>query len=79
MKKEGWRNLAIIFMVLFFLETALFGYGVIEVLKDDKFENSCYFDVCDIYPEAYYLDRVCYCYTYDLDGDLEVAKTKVMS
>jgi hypothetical protein len=40
--------------------------------------NVCYYDICSGYIDAWWEEGVCYCYDYDLLGQLEVAKTEYM-
>jgi len=75
---NGWKLTAIVFIILFGI---LFTYNcwAIYYWNDlDKQTNICYYDVCEIYPDAYYDDDLCTCYEYDILGELIVAKTKYM-
>ena len=64
-KINGWKVTAIIFMLLFVIETV----GFISIIKSgldiiDK-ENECYYNVCNKYEGGYYYDSIeglCYCY-----------------
>jgi len=57
-----WKVLAIIFIVLFVLETAFMIYAVTIAVQDENKTLECYYDVCSDYPDAYYEDKVCSCY-----------------
>jgi len=64
MDKKGWKIIAIIFIVLFALETLLgiwvIGLGT-QVIEN---ENDCAYNICSDY-ETYYYDnyeQMCYCY-----------------
>lgn len=76
MEKEGWRILAIVFMIVSFLAfISLIGFykiGVNELEReanaiielDEHNEEECKTDIC-IYPEVYHYDEehnVCYCF-----------------
>jgi hypothetical protein len=65
-----WKTIAIIFIILFILETLLFGYLLMIGNKSLELENSCAYNICGEY-EAYYYDvyeGVCYCLT---DNEIE--------
>lgn len=63
---NGWKVTAIIFIILFILETILF--GTIIKLGVDEFnrESECSVNVCGAsYYDAFYYDsyeQMCYCY-----------------
>ena len=78
MNKEGWRTLAIIFMVIFVLQTAFFVWGFILVAEEEKNINECYFDICQNYIEAMYDNGVCYCYDIDVLGNYILTETEVI-
>jgi len=73
-----WKTIAIIFIILFTLETAIVLWGVIENNHQTKNMNTCYYDFCSNYSDAYYVNDVCTCYDYDVMGNEVVAKTKYM-
>jgi len=61
---KGWRTTAIVFMVLFLLETLFVGWIFSVGTESIEKENECSINVCEPY-EAYYYDdysEVCYCY-----------------
>lgn len=76
--KGYWKVLAIIFIIIFILENAFFVWAYLSVVQEEKQTNYCYYDVCEDYPQAYYLDKLCTCYEYDLIGNLQVAKQKYL-
>jgi hypothetical protein len=80
MEKKGWKTLAIILIVIFILENALFIYSVNLVNKEAKETNICYYDICEEYPQADYDSylKICNCYDYDLLDNLEIVKTEYM-
>jgi len=62
--KNPWKLVAIIFIIMFVLETLLlvawWSYGSKAIDQD----NECAFNVCKLY-DAYqvdYINNVCYCY-----------------
>jgi hypothetical protein len=58
----SWKSIAIIFIILFILETLLFGYmfklGIDESNKDQK----CAINVCADYSSYIYDNNLCQCY-----------------
>ena len=78
MEKNGWKTLAIIFMILFIIETLFVGLGVYLVNEEERQTNLCYYEVCDEYPEALFDEGICTCYEYDLMGEFVPAKNKIM-
>jgi|TARA_R100001530_G_scaffold34477_3_gene26929 hypothetical protein len=73
-----WKAIAIIFMILFTLETIYIAWAFWLYFDEVEKTNECYYNVCSEYPEAQLQDGVCFCYDYDLLGDYEVVKTEVM-
>ena len=67
MDKSGWKVLAIIFIILFIIETCLIVYAVKWGQEAIEKETECSVNVCgsDIYDAYYYDDyeQLCYCYT----------------
>jgi len=81
-KSNKWKIIGIIgivVIVLFTLENLLIGYLFVDIAKDNKNTNVCYYDICEKYPDAQYEDGVCKCYDYDLTGYPALAKSKVMN
>ncbi len=78
MEKNGWKTLAIVFMVLFFTFVAFGVYAIID--ENNKYDkmNTCYYEICGEYPEAGYENNVCSCYDYDVLGYLQVVEIKYM-
>ena len=73
-----WKNIAIVFIILFVLETGMIVWGIITVRAEEKNINECYYNICNNYEEAYYDDGVCHCYEYDVLGNLVKSKTEWM-
>ena len=78
MEKTFWKVTAIIFLVLFLLETSFFIWSVWIVTKEEQKDLTCYYDICADYPDAYREGNVCSCYDYDMLGDYVIAKEKLM-
>ena len=73
-----WKVIAIIFIALFIIETAYVSWGVWLVKSEENKINECYYGICEEYPEAFYKEKICYCYDYDLLGELKVVKIEYM-
>lgn len=80
MKPIIWKILAITFMILFICENTLIIWDGILSNKDNSRTNECWYDVCAEYPNAYYdtSNYVCFCYDYDVLGNEQVVKTKII-
>ena len=76
--KSKWKTVAIIFIVLFSLETLFLVWAYYTALQEQVKTEKCYYNICAEYPEAQLDGNVCFCYDYDLVGNLGVAKTKIM-
>lgn len=75
---NGWKVTAIIFIILFTLETAFLAWGTYLTIHEENIRNECYYDFCSGYEDAMYntlvRDNICYCY----DEDYNIAKKKYM-
>ena len=75
---NGWKITAIVFILLFVLETAFVGWGLYLVQHEEEVRADCYWNICENYPYAEWnvqtADNVCYCY----DEDYELVTTKYM-
>ena len=78
MKATVWKVLAIIFATLFILETLFIVWGIAIVNQEEQAKEECYYDVCAEYVDADIDGNVCYCYDYDVLGELMVAKTSLI-
>lgn len=78
MEKTAWKTLAIIFIILFILETSYVSWSIWVYEQQIQKTNQCYYDICEGYPDAWYQDGLCTCYEYDLMGESVVAKQKLM-
>jgi hypothetical protein len=78
MNATTWKTLAIIFFILFLLETFWIGYSTYLVYEEIDKTNTCFYDICSEYPDAYYLNDICTCYDYDMFGEYIVAKEVYM-
>jgi len=76
---NGWKITAIIFIVLFVLETAFVVWAVSLANDTLALENECIYDVCDLgnddsLYETYYIDsidKICSCY---IDDEVKLSK-----
>ena len=76
---KAWMIVAIIFIVLFVIETAFIVWASSIAYIDSKRTDECYYDVCKDYPQALVEGRVCTCYDYNSDGtSYVVAKTELI-
>ncbi len=78
MEKKGWKITAIICIVITVLIIVSNVTNYFYYAKEEKKINECYYNICDIYPDADYLNDVCYCYDYDVLGELVLVETKYM-
>ena len=74
----NWKLTAIIFMMLFILETAWIGFGLYLVLEEEEQFNTCYYEICEGYPQSWFYEDICYCYDYDTTGELQLVVEKWM-
>jgi len=73
-----WKSIAIIFIILFVLETSLFVWAYSLSVKEEKMIMECYYDICEDYPDAYFEENLCSCIGYDLWGEEIVSKQEYM-
>lgn len=74
-----WKTIAIIFIILFALETSLFVWGYYVSVKEEKNLMECYYEICEDYSDAYLENKICSCYNYDVWGEnLVLAKQEYM-
>jgi hypothetical protein len=73
-----WKVLAIVFMIIFVIENLFLLWMYFVIVEDYEKERMCHYDICKDYPSAYYEYDVCACYDYDILGNLEVVKYKIM-
>lgn len=79
MEKNTWKVLAIIFMILFILETAFVMWGVSIVNEEEEMKNRCYYEICEDYPEAFYYENTCECFDMNEETyEYELIKTEYM-
>jgi len=77
-QKNRWKTIAIIFIILFLLETSFWVWAFWYDAKETALTNECYYDICEDYPDAWYDDKICSCYDYDVIGELIVVKQEYM-
>jgi hypothetical protein len=68
----------IVIAILFVIENIYLVSNLISYNNELKKTNFCYYSICEEYPDAYYEDGVCFCYDYDILGELIVSKTEVL-
>jgi len=78
MEKTFWKVTAIIFLVLFLLETSFFIWSVWIVTKEEQKDLTCYYDICADYPDAQRVGNLCTCYDYDVMGNYIITDTEIM-
>ena len=80
MEKQGYKTLALVFILLFILENILFIVAYLQVVDEEDKTMICYHEICQDYYDAEYdpTNEVCYCYTTDVLGYLVVNKTRYM-
>jgi len=76
--KINWKIIAIIVLTLFIAENLLIGYSLWSVEVEDHKINICYYDICSDYPDAEYSGDVCFCYEYDVLGNLVIGESEYM-
>ena len=74
----NWKRLAIIFMVVCFLETSFFVWAYYTATAEENKLNECYYEICSEYPEAILEDSICSCYDTDLLGNYIIEKQEWM-
>jgi len=77
-KTNNWKTIAIIFIILFTLETLMIIWGTVLIQEEEEKTEECYYNICEDYPEAYFEEDYCYCYDYDQTGKLVVAESEYM-
>jgi len=78
-KKNHWKIVAIIFIVLFLLETSGWVYASWYVSREKNKDLVCYYEICADSIDALREGNLCSCYDYDLIGNLNIVKTKLMN
>ena len=78
MEKSGWKRLALVELVLILVFIGLMIIGTYAIEKEERMQNECYYDICSTNEEAYLLEEVCYCYDYDLMGELQVTDQRYL-
>lgn len=73
-----WKTIAVIFIILFLVETSFIAYGIVLNNQEVRQLKECYYDICSEYPNAELSEGVCFCYDYGVLGDWVLAKSEVM-
>jgi hypothetical protein len=74
----SWKTVAIIFIILFTLETSYLIWGLYLVAVEDRKTETCFYEICSKYPDASIEGNICSCMDYDVLGELQVVETKVI-
>lgn len=79
MEKQGWKGIAILFIMLFVMETLVFIWISVEGTRMINKENICAYNICGDDPEIVYYEyfeyeEVCECY----DADMNVIKQEYL-
>ena len=72
----NWKALAIIFLILFIVETAFVVWSIYYTMREDAKLGDCYYNFCQGSYDAKYTGGVCTCYDLDMMGNYVVNKTK---
>jgi len=78
MEKKGWKIIAIVFIAITAFIIFFNAVNYISYSREEAKMNECFYDICDIYPDADYAEDVCYCYDYSVLGELVVVDTEYM-
>ena len=72
---NGWKIIAIVFIIIFLIETIFIYWAYTNGTKTLNNEYDCAWEVCDGYESYYYdgYDNMCYCFVGD-----EINKTELM-
>jgi len=82
MEKEKiniWKIIGIILIIVLIVENLFLWWGISMVNQEEEDTKQCYYDVCEEYPDAELTEGVCFCYDYDLIGDLVIVKTEIIN
>ena len=76
---NGWKTTAIIFIILFLLETSLLVWAVTTSVADEEKLNKCYYEICSDTDDAFYENYLCTCMNWNSDTEnYETVRTKYM-
>ncbi len=76
--RMNWKLIAIVFIVLFVSETISILWGIYLYEKEQEEWNVCLYEICSDYYYGEVEDGVCFCYDYDLIGNLKLYKTEIL-
>ena len=75
MEKNVWKLLAIIFFILFFVETSFLVWSYVQLTNEQEKNYECLYNFCSDNYDATYSDGICTCYDLDVMGDYVLSKT----
>jgi len=78
MIKDKWKIIAIVLIILFSILLTFNVWAIVSTNSELNKQNTCYYDICSGYEDAYYLDNVCTCYELDNFGYYITAKEEYM-
>ena len=77
-KEQKWKVIAIVFITLFIFQNLFIVFSFMSVSAEERQIKECFYEICEDYLDADLVDDICYCYDYDVLGELYVAKEKWM-
>jgi len=80
MEKKGWKILSVILIIILVVENLFMIWGIILIKQENENTMECYYEICEGYPEALYDNdySLCYCYDYDVLGNLIIVESEYM-
>lgn len=79
MENSTWKTLAIVFIILFTIETLYLIFSFTIYFNEEDKMNQCFYEICEDNVEAYYEYGVCTCYDWNENlGKYEINKTEYL-
>ena len=79
MKKINWKVIAIMLLTILIIENILIIWGAYSLQQEEKKTYECFYEVCEGYIDAEYVDKICTCYEEDVLGGYAIGKQKYIS